>query len=783
LFDGNFKTISNLRILEEEVDYAGLFGVIAGSGKVEFLKMKNTHITGAFKGVGAVAGLVRGGSVSKSEIYSDVTTAKLVNTRADGATGGVVGVAEFYDNVKPAIFSVSSKSIIMQGNTIGGVLGKGVGAMVYDSFSAHNQFSSEEMNPVIGGVAGELISATNTLGTVKNSVIKNTYGASIFARAQFPAPTEGEPNILQSIEFVAGVLGKHAGTEQFIIGNYYLTEKGFTKAVGNLTELSLFGAAPLSAEQMQEQTSFLSYEGDNPPASAEQAVAWNFSSVWAMEQIFPTLNYESESPRPSVYELGEKITTEQQLRAIALHPNNDYELGANIELTSEWTPIPSFGGSLTGKNGTDGARYTISNLVLNGTGYNAMFQTLRSSAKISDIIFDGVELNSGNYMSVVASVNYGTVFHIAVTGLVANNGTGSGDQFGGLVAQNHGFIDGCILEPSNIITLNDVGYVGGVSAVNYGTISNTTISAQIVMSNPNSNIQFGGIVGIQNRSTASIVNCAFTTGKLEANSNKIVRGGGIVGNNALGNVKASYIVAHNLTTSNNTSSYSGGVAGLHAGGVIEACYAYGDVRNYNAGGIVGKTNANVRQSYFNGTVIGNVIGGLTVEIKGTVSITNSYAVGNLNGLLGTGVVAGYAPYIENGAVIEHCFISLQYNGFGEKWQETKSAIGLVDNPFWVNPAGYIRNSIFNTTHASNAQDQTRFLLWPPFNRAGTNKIEGTNDSVCRGEANDFRAFKTTAGFDTSVWRFVQGFFPELKNCDFGEIDQPSRFIEEDELFE
>lgn len=780
LFDGNFKTISNLSIVDATSDYAGLFGVIAGSGKVEFLKMKNTHITGEFKAVGAVAGLVKGGSVSKSEIFSDVVTAEINNSRADGVTGGVVGLAEFYDDIKPALFSVSAKDMTIKGNTVGGVLGKGVGAMVYDAFSASNKFSSQALQPIIGGVAGELVSATSTTSVVKNSIIKNTYSSSVYTRAEFAPAIQGNPPTLQNISFVAGVLGKHQGTEQFIIGNYFLTEKGFTKAVGNLENLTVFNAAPLSAEQMQEQTSFLSYEGDNPPASAENAVAWNFDSVWAMEQIFPTLNYESESARPTVYELGDIITTEQQLRAIALHPNNDYVLGADIELTSDWAPIANFGGSLTGRNGTEGERFTISNLVLSGTGYNGMFQTLRSSAKISDIIISGVEITSGSIVGVVAAINQGTVSKISISGLVANNGTNGGDQFGGIVGQNQGFIDNCALEPSNTITLTDMKYVGGVSAVNYGTITNTTVSAQIVMSNPTENLQFGGIAGTQGRASALISNCAFSIGKLEANSNKIVRAGGIVGYNSEGSIKKSYISAHNITTSSNSSSYSGGIVGLHFGGLVEACYAYGDVENFNAGGIIGKTHANVRQSYFNGNVNGRIIGGLTADIRGNVSIINSYAVGALNGLSDAGIVAGYAPYIENGAVIEHCFISVQYNGFGEKWQETKSAIGLVDNPFWVNPAGYIRNSIFNTNHAANAQDQTRFLLWPPFNRAGTNKIDGTNNIICLGEADDFKAFKTTAGFDTSVWRFVQGYFPELKICDFGEIEQPSQFVEEEE---
>lgn len=764
LFDGNLKTIANLNIENGQGGYAGLFGVIAGSGKVEFLKLKDTNITGTYTAVGAVAGLVKGGSVSKTEVWNEKTTISLTN--ADGIVGGVVGKAEYYEDIKPSLFTVSSKDMILEGAVVGGVLGESAAAVVYDTFAAANTIKTTVAHPIIGGVIGKMFSITNASNVEKNAILKNSYSSSAINAENMNTANVG------------GVVGQHAGTNHFLIGTYYLTEKGFVKAVGNLTNLSVYTANAITSEQMQEQTTFVSYEGDAIPMNAEEATSWDFDMIWMIIELYPTLNYESESTRPNVYELGDEITSAAQFMSIANHPERDYILAADITLTQNWTPISKFTGTLTSKQNEEGKRFKIKNLVLSEAGSNALFVTLADSGVVSNIDFETVTITGGTKAAVIAIFNHGTISNVNISNVTATGSTIL--SFGGVAVENYRTIKSVNLEPSNTITLTDASRVGGIVAMNKALVEDVNVSAQIVLSNPNRNITYGGIAAVNQDAKAVIANAGFAVGKLEASSSNIVIAGGIVGNNENGEVKNSYISAHNLVETTNSFSYTGGIAGSHEKGLIQTSYAYGNVSGYHVGGIVGITKARFTQSYFNGDASGRVVGGLSASIKGDFKVTNSYAVGSITGVNGSSLIAGFAPYIENKAVVENCFISLQYSGFGEKWQETKSAVGLVDNPFWKNPAGFIRNSIFNTTSAAGAKDQTRFLLWPPFFREGTNIINGTDINVCLGEIGDWKAFRESASFDTSVWRFVQGFLPELRNLDFGEIDQPSQIIEVEE---
>ncbi|MFA6860673.1 MAG: hypothetical protein WCR30_04745 [Clostridia bacterium] len=759
LFDGNFKTISNLKIVDGTHDYAGLFGVVSESATIEYVKIKDTNITGTFTAVGTLVGLSKGAVISKNEVWNELATVSITNN--NGIVGGVVGKAVFNEDIKPSISTCSAKEMILNGETVGGIVGFGIATVVNDCFTSNCSLSSSTLETAcIGGIAGELQNALNSKGYQRNSVVKNTYSTS------FTNVTEN---------FFGGIIGKTIISSTFINGNYYLSNKGFSFPVGSgIVEAER--AKALTSEEMQTETNFVTFEGNDVPATETEIVSWDFENIWVLTEVFPTLNYESDATKPRVFEQGDTIMTLSDLQSISEYPTGDFVLGADI-IVNDWTPINYFNGSLDGK--------TFKLKTINLKEYlnaSSLFVVLGRNALITNLTLEGVTVSEGFNKAVVAYYNQGTISNVTISDLVITNST-EVDSLGGVAVYNSGKIMNCDIvvgEAVNTFTLSNVGVVGGIVATNYGFVSDSTISAQIVINNPNYNLTYGGIVADQDNDSAVISNCGFVSGKIETNSNHIVIGGGVVGYNYSGKITKSFIFALNTCETANVESYNGGIVGVISGGELSDSYAYGNVSGYNVGGIVGKANQSFTSSYFNGEATGVIVGGLASRIQGeNVSVTNSYAVGSVVGKNASSIVAGYASYIENYSVVEHCFVSVSIGGYGDKWQETKSAIGLVSNPVWNNTAGFVRNSIFNESLSASAQDQTRFFLWPPFKREGTNIIENTKTSVCRGESGNFSNFTDSAGFDLSVWRFVEGNFPELKTCDFGEIIQPSQIVEEE----
>jgi len=139
-FNGNGRTISNLRINRPSSGSVGLFGVIGESGIVRSVVIDRAEIIGSHS-VGTVAGLnygtiercfVNGGSVRASRQESNA--GGLV-----GVNGGVVNrsyseaVVDGKDNVGglAGFLTIASRGVISQSYAVGGVTGTGrVGGLV-----------------------------------------------------------------------------------------------------------------------------------------------------------------------------------------------------------------------------------------------------------------------------------------------------------------------------------------------------------------------------------------------------------------------------------------------------------------------------------------------------------------------------------------------------------------------------------------------------------------------------------------------------------------------------
>lgn len=141
-----------------------------------------------------------------------------------------------------------------------------------------------------------------------------------------------------------------------------------------------------------------------------------------------------------------------------------------------------------------------------------------------------------------------------------------------------GLLNGSISVSSSNTVISS--YVGGIIGYSKGTISNCYNTSNMIVTTTNSNINSGGITGVQ--SSSEITNC-YNTGNISASSPKHSYSGGIAGQNQntlnncynIGNIEA---------------EYSGGITGYNVMGSISNCYNLGNsTATKNSGGIVGST--------------------------------------------------------------------------------------------------------------------------------------------------------------------------------------------------
>jgi hypothetical protein len=164
----------------------------------------------------------------------------------------------------------------------------------------------------------------------------------------------------------------------------------------------------------------------------------------------------------------------------------------------------------------------------------------------------------------------------------------------------------------------------GLFSHNIGILTNVELSDATVVGKDNT----GGLVGF-NR--ALVEGCKITgASAIKGGSNT----GGLVGqNNNDGSIRLSYSLADVQG-----GQYTGGLVGYHYRGLVERCYATGNISGTSGvGGLVGgiyNNLANLRNSFSTGNASGSTSGGLVGRVVyGGVQINNCYSLSNhVNGL-------------------------------------------------------------------------------------------------------------------------------------------------------
>lgn len=240
---------------------------------------------------------------------------------------------------------------------------------------------------------------------------------------------------------------------------------------------------------------------------------------------------------------------------------------------------------------------------------------------------------------------------------VSLQGTVVGESYvGGLVGINyHGTLRNCTSavavqgNRNGIDENNDIGLIGGLVGGNYGSILDSSATGSVTYTATSKGSMVGGLIGRQSNTSNTdsvgwIISGCSARGTV---TSSVERTGGFVG---LANLKAR-IVSSWADGSVNGKDYCGGFVGLNYGGIIEDCYALGDVSsplNKYVGGFVGQ----------------NGVSFLRDESKASV-IRNCYAQSSVSGGSWTGGFAGNNYSFGN---IEQCSalgeVSLSFYGGG-----------------------------------------------------------------------------------------------------------------------
>lgn len=251
-----------------------------------------------------------------------------------------------------------------------------------------------------------------------------------------------------------------------------------------------------------------------------------------------------------------RITTAEELAGISNDLDGDYELGADIVLEEDWTPIGFLGAPFTGT--LDGNDFTISGL---------SFDTDTLVYDLEETIEGEITMTEAYEFLGLFGVNEGTINNLIIEDVD---------------------IAGALTEYDGETVINDSKiYIGPIVGKNYGNLINVKTTGAIDVTATSSGLKVGGIVGM---SEGGEICNAYASVDISATSGNKVVAGGIIGEvegaetdldmlKAIGDVTAVMDGGEAIEE----QAYAGGVLGLMQGGTLNDAYASGNVSSTISG--------------------------------------------------------------------------------------------------------------------------------------------------------------------------------------------------------
>lgn len=259
----------------------------------------------------------------------------------------------------------------------------------------------------------------------------------------------------------------------------------------------------------------------------------------------------------------------------------------------------------------------------------------------------------------------------SVTNLTLENASVSGSNYiGGIAGYALGAVTDCTVAGS-ITYLGNNGYkvfAGGIAGRAEASVDGCVTDVTITVENTQSETNVGGIVGYLEYGGWQEKPLTLTTsGDITVSTSGYVRAGGMIGfSNCIGlYLSASHATGNVTSTSTGTYSYAGGMVGYGSGTVtVTDSYATGNVTSTGdfsyAGGLVGRGSGTVTvtDSYATGDVMitGSYsrVGGL-VGSGNSITVRNSYSVScvSAESERGNVYIGGIAGYVYSSLTLEN----------------------------------------------------------------------------------------------------------------------------------
>ena len=335
------------------------------------------------------------------------------------------------------------------------------------------------------------------------------------------------------------------------------------------------------------------------------------------------------------WEYQTTITNVHQLQLMAMDLGASYTLAGNIDLSSSlvavggkypgmwsssgFSPVGDLSSQFTGS--LDGQGHVISNLTINlpSAAYVGLFGTIGVRGSASNLSLQNATITGLGYVGGLTGFNDGSISNVSIAGAIAGS-----LRIGGLVGQNNSGRSINNASASGTVTVSGMGYAGGLVGVNLGSISGSFATVAVSGSGAATS-PFGGLVGWNNGAPAIIQN-SYATGSVSSGTGS-TRTGGLVGQNN-GKVFDSYATG---AVSGGTQGTGGLVGYNESGATIARTYAAGTV-NASAlvGGLVGRNVGSVAQSYWDTTTSGRSVGIGAGSTTGAAGLTTSQMQGPAN---------------------------------------------------------------------------------------------------------------------------------------------------------
>lgn len=304
----------------------------------------------------------------------------------------------------------------------------------------------------------------------------------------------------------------------------------------------------------------------------------------------------------------------------------------------------------------------------------------------------------GAYVGGIAYDNYGT---ISKCNVVLKNGNilRKPTMYGGIANNNKGTISDCKASGEIYAAVN----IGGIASVNTGTVERCSSSVDIYGAgssqlpgiNLNNAYALGGLIAVD---SGKVYN-SHATGNITATASNV---GGFVG------VAFGQITGCSATGKIKALAYSGAFVGINRG-KIDSSFATGKmVGSAYLGGFASYNHGEIRNSYATGDVdvTASSGGGFVARNETSGIVENCYATGNVNGYVYLGGLAGEnAGKISNSHSVGHVqggtnlggFVGKQERGSIERSYSTGYVYGEIAAAGF---AGIIANSTIDQCYAT-----------------------------------------------------------------------------------